>query len=146
MKVGINGATMQPWPLEVQIAKASAAGFEGLEIWRDKVEQYLTEHEMAELVDLLASHHIEPTTMCFVYVGYGSEQQAERVETLRGMVDLAASVGAGSIAVCASRNPPEGASKAKVLRLAAAETRIMAEIAADQGNGCWQVSEMLLAT
>ena len=133
MKVGINGATMQPWPLEVQIAKASAAGFEGLEIWRDKVEQYLTEHEMAELVDLLASHHIEPTTMCFVYVGYGDEKQAERVKTLQEMVDLAAGVGAGSIAVCAARNRPEGASKAGVLRLATAEAKIMAAIAAGQG-------------
>jgi 2-keto-myo-inositol isomerase len=119
--------------LEKQISAASSAGFEGLELWRDKVEEYLAEHEMAELVDLLASHHIEPTTMCFVYVGYGSEQQAERVQTLREMVDLAAGVGAGSIAVCAARNPPEGAPKAEVLRLAAAETRIMAEIAADQG-------------
>lgn len=39
MRVGINGATMHPWPLEVQIAKASSAGFEGLEIWRDKLEE-----------------------------------------------------------------------------------------------------------
>ena len=133
MKVGINGATMNPWPLEVQIAKASSAGFEGLELWRDKVEQYLAEHEMAELVDLLASHHIEPTTLCFVYLGYGDEQQAERVKTLRELVDLTAGVGAGSIAVCASRNPPEGTSKAEVLRLAAAEAKVMAAIAADQG-------------
>ena len=133
MKLGINGATMNPWPLEVRIAKASSAGFEGLELWRDKVEQYLAEHEMAELVDLLASHHIEPTTMCFVYLGYGDEQQSERVKTLQEMVDLAAGVGAGSIAVCASRNPPEGAPKAEVLRLATAEAKIMAAIAADQG-------------
>jgi len=133
LKVGINGATMNPWPLEVQIAKASSAGFEGLELWRDKVEQYLAEHEMAELVDLLASHHIEPTTLCFVYLGYGDEQQAERVKTLRELVDLTAGVGAGSIAVCASRNPPEGTSKAEVLRLAAAEAKVMAAIAADQG-------------
>jgi len=133
MKLGINGATMQPWPLEVRITKASAAGFEGLELWRNKVEQYLTEHEMAELVDLLAAHHIEPTTMCFVYLGYGDEQQAERVKTLQETVDLAAGVGAGSIAVCASRTPPEGTSKAEVLRLATAEAKIMATIAADQG-------------
>jgi sugar phosphate isomerase/epimerase len=131
MKLGINGATMNPWPLEVQIVKASSAGFEGLELWQDKVEQYLAEHEMAELVDLLASHHIEPTTLCFVYLGYGDEQQAERVKTLRELVYLAAGVGAGSIAVCASRNPPEGVSKAEVLRLASAEAKIMSAIAAD---------------
>jgi sugar phosphate isomerase/epimerase len=133
VKLGINGATMYPWSLEAQIAKASSAGFEGLELWRDKVEQYLAGHERAELVDLLASHHIEPTTMCFVYLGYGDEQQAERVKTLQEMVDLAAGVGAGSIAVCASRNPPEGVSKAEVLRLATAEAKIMVAIAADQG-------------
>ena len=133
MKAGINGATMNPWPLEAQIAKASSAGFEGLEIWRDRVEEYLAEHKVGELVDLLASYQIEPTTMCFVYLGYGDEQQAERLETLREMVELAAGVGAGSIAVCAARNPPEGMSKAELLRLATAEAKIMAAIAVDQG-------------
>jgi len=133
MKRGINGATMKPWPLEAQIAAASSAGFEGLEIWRDKVQEYLVEHEMTGLVDLFASHRIEPTTMCFVYLGYGDEQQAERLETLREMVELAAGVGAGSIAVCAARNPPEGVSRAELLHLATAEAKIMAAIAADQG-------------
>jgi len=133
MKLGINGATMKPWPLEAQIAAASSAGFEGLEIWRDKVQEYLVEHEMTGLVDLFASHRIEPTTMCFVYLGYGDEQQAERLETLREMVELAAGVGAGSIAVCAARNPPEGVSRAELLHLATAEAKIMAAIAADQG-------------
>jgi sugar phosphate isomerase/epimerase len=132
MKLGINGATMKPWPLEAQIAAASSAGFEGLEIWRDKVQEYLVEHEMTGLVDLFASHRIEPTTMCFVYLGYGDEQQAERLETLREMVELAAGVGAGSIAVCAARNPPEGVSRAELLHLATAEAKIMAAIAADQ--------------
>ncbi len=133
MKVGINGATMHPWPLEVQIAAASAAGFEGLEIWRDKLEQYLAEHEMAELVDLLASHHIEPAGLCFVYLGYGDGQQAERVKAVREMVRLAAGLGATAIAVCAARNPPAGTPKAELLRLATEEARIMAAIAADQG-------------
>jgi sugar phosphate isomerase/epimerase len=132
MKLGINGATMKPWPLEAQIAAASSAGFEGLEIWRDKVQEYLVEHEMTGLVDLFASHRIEPTTMCFVYLGYGDEQQAERLETLREMVELAAGVGAGSIAVCAARNTPEGVSRAELLHLATAEAKIMAAIAADQ--------------
>jgi sugar phosphate isomerase/epimerase len=68
-----------------------------------------------------------------VYLGYGDEQQDERVKTLQEMVDLAAGVGAGSIAVCASRNPPEGVSKAEVLRLAMAEAKVMAAIATDQG-------------
>jgi 2-keto-myo-inositol isomerase len=131
MKVGINGATMKPWSLEVQITKASSAGFEGLEIWRDKLEQYLAEHEMAELVDLLASHHIEPVGICFLFIGYG-DGQAERVEAMRETVRLAASLGAAAIAVCPAM-PPDGMSKAEALRLATAEVKTLAAIAADQG-------------
>jgi 2-keto-myo-inositol isomerase len=131
MKLGINGATMKPWPLETQIAEASSAGFEGLEIWRDKLEQYLAEHEMAELVDLLASHRIEPVGICFLFIGYGAGQ-AERVEAMRETAHLAADLGAAGIAVCPAM-PPDGMSKAEALRLAAAEVKILATIAADQG-------------
>jgi 2-keto-myo-inositol isomerase len=131
MKVGINGATMKPWPLETQIAAASSAGFEGLEIWRDKLDQYLVEHEMAELVDLLASHPIEPVGICFLFIGYGAGQ-AERVEAMRETAHLAADLGAAGIAVCPAM-PPDGMSKAEALRLAAAEVKILATIAADQG-------------
>jgi len=134
MKVGINGATMKPWPLETQIAKASSAGFEGLEIWRDKLEQYLSEHEMAELVELLASHHIEPVGICFLFIGYGDEQQAERVEAMRETALLAANLGAAAIAVCPAM-PPDGMSKAEALRLATAEVKTLAAVAADQGVG-----------
>jgi len=133
MKLGINGATMNPWPLEKQVAAASSAGFQGIELWRDKVEQYLETHELSELLDFLASHEMEPTGLCFVYVGYGDGQQAERLRVLREMVDLAADIGAGGIAVCAARTLPEGKSKAELLRLAAVEAKLMAAIAADKG-------------
>mgnify|MGYP001107752336 CR=1 FL=1 len=133
MKLGINGATMKPWPLEKQIAAASSAGFQGIELWRDKVEQYLATHELAELADLLASHQLEPTGLCFVYLGYGDGQQAERLRALQEIVELAADVGARGIAVCAARTLPEGTSKAELLRLAAAEAKLMAAIAVDKG-------------
>jgi 2-keto-myo-inositol isomerase len=131
LKVGINGATMKPWPLEAQIAAASSAGFEGLEIWRDKLDQYLAEHEMAELVGLLASYHIEPLGICFLFIGYG-DGQAERVGAMRETALLAAGLGAAGIAVCPAM-PPDGMSKAEALGLATAEVKTLAAIAADQG-------------
>jgi len=37
MKTCINGATMMPHPLEKDIEAAGEAGFQGVEIWRDKL-------------------------------------------------------------------------------------------------------------
>jgi sugar phosphate isomerase/epimerase len=133
MKLGINGANMKPWPLERQIVEASRVGFHGLELWQDKLEEYLAAHEVAELVDLLAAHEIEPTSICFVRVGFGDEQQPDRIQAMQKIVELAAAIGAPAVALVAARNPPPDLPKAEVLRLAGQEARLLAAIAADHG-------------
>ena len=52
MKSCINGATTMPYSLEQDIAAAAQAGFEGLEIWWDKLVTYLDSHSTDDLKEI----------------------------------------------------------------------------------------------
>ena len=56
MKSCINGATTMPYTLEQDIVAAAQTGFEGLEIWWDKLATYLENYSTDELKQLLAEH------------------------------------------------------------------------------------------
>lgn len=64
MKLAINGATTMKYSLEDDIKAASKAGFEGIEIWWDKVVKYLTQHSGTDLLNELKKHHVAPAGIC----------------------------------------------------------------------------------
>lgn len=60
MKLAFNGATTMKASLTTDIAAASAAGFEFLEIWSAKLYDYLKANSAVDLMTLFAKHRIRP--------------------------------------------------------------------------------------
>src|SRR5829696_4677800 len=60
MKIALNGATTMHADLLTDIKAASAAGFDLLEIWSEKLYEFLKAHTPADLKILLAEHNLQP--------------------------------------------------------------------------------------
>jgi 2-keto-myo-inositol isomerase len=60
MKLALNGATTMRADLATDIRAASAAGFDGLEIWASKLRKFLEAGTTAELKSLFAEYRLEP--------------------------------------------------------------------------------------
>jgi 2-keto-myo-inositol isomerase len=59
MKLALNGATTMRAPLVSDIAGASAAKFDCLEIWASKLKDFLKSNSTAQLKDLLNEHGLD---------------------------------------------------------------------------------------
>lgn len=64
MRLCLNGATTMPYSLEEDIVAAARAGFQGIEIWYDKLLQYLESHSLSDLEKLLVKHNLTPIALC----------------------------------------------------------------------------------
>jgi 2-keto-myo-inositol isomerase len=58
MRVALNGATTMKADLVTDIRAARQAGFDLIEIWGAKLEDYLCRHTVGELKELLADHRL----------------------------------------------------------------------------------------
>ncbi len=63
MQLAINGACTMTSDLPTDIAAASAAGFQYLEIWAAKMDQYLKAHSLQELSALFQKHGVKPASI-----------------------------------------------------------------------------------
>lgn len=64
MKISINGATTMPFSLEKDIIAAGKIGFEGIEIWTDKLKNYINNFSIENLKLLLKENNIEVASIC----------------------------------------------------------------------------------
>lgn len=60
MKIALNGATTMRADLATDINAASAAGFDGLEIWAAKLQKFLKSHTTLELKSVLDERQLKP--------------------------------------------------------------------------------------
>lgn len=104
MRSAINGATTMKHTLEEDIRAASAAGFEGIEIWWDKVEPYLKGHQADELKDELEKWKIVPAGICPFLVSPFRDTVKLR-ETYKKALDVAEIIGCGLLTVCPDFRP-----------------------------------------
>jgi sugar phosphate isomerase/epimerase len=126
MKSALNGATTMPYSLVKDIEAASAAGFEGLEIWRDKLRNFLQRESPAALKRRLddaglAAVAIGPLFMkCFT-------NDPEELELLERWAPAAAEIGCNVIVACLDE-PPEDEERTFAVTRAAQAARRWAEI------------------
>jgi len=59
----LNHSTIMTTPLEKAILVAEEAGFEGFDLWRQNLEEYLKKKNVKELVKLFASIKIKPVSL-----------------------------------------------------------------------------------
>jgi len=131
MKSCVNGATTMPYSLEQDIAAAAQAGFEGLEIWWDKLVAFLEKHSTDDLKQLLESSGLIPVSICPLRIWPFRDSEPARQE-FRDAVQLAPQVGCKLLAVCPDFQPAR-LGREEALTIHAKELAVMARLAAENG-------------
>lgn len=131
MKSCLNGATTMPYSLEQDVAAAARAGFEGLEIWWDKLVVYLDKHSPGDLKQLLDSSGVNAAGICPLRIWPFRDSEPARLE-FRDAVQIAPQIGCELLAVCPDFQPAR-LSREEALAIHAKELSDMARLAADNG-------------
>jgi len=104
MRPALNGATCMKHPLAQEIPAAAASGFTGLELWWDKVVDYLKEHSVKELDALLKQSHIHAIGICpFAFSPFRDTEECRR-DIQRGL-EIAADIGCPMLTICSYGRP-----------------------------------------
>ncbi len=131
MKLGINGATTMPYPLEDDIRSAARAGFASIEIWYGKLQSYLREHSIEQLKELIDETKLEVAALCPTGIRAFSGREQSLAE-LRQAAELAQRIGCGTLLACPDVQP-DGMSKSEALAAFAAAAGEAADIADSYG-------------
>ena len=131
MKSCINGATTMPYSLEQDVATAAQAGFDGLEIWWEKLVTYLDKHSTSDLKQLLENSGLTPVSICPLRIWPFRDSEPARQE-FREAIQLAPQIGCNLLAVCPDFQPAR-LSPEEALAIHAKELADMAQLAAENG-------------
>lgn len=132
MQTAINGATTMPYSLEQDIATASAAGFDGIEIWRTKLGTYLETHSPAELAQRLAEAGLKPITICPLTIQTFKQPNDQAHKDLITYAQIAQQINCPVILVCPDA-PAEQMDKEEAFEKAGAETAYCCDLVAEYG-------------
>ena len=131
MKSCVNGATTMPYALDQDIDAAARAGFEGLEIWWDKLVAYLEDHSTDDLKQLLKDNDLTPVGICPLRIWPFRDSEPARQE-FREAVRIAPQIGCNLLAVCPDFQPAR-LTREQALAIHAKELAGMAQLAAEHG-------------
>ena len=119
-----------PYSLEQDVAAAAQAGFEGVEIWWDKLVTYLDSHSTSDLKQLLENSGLIPVSICPLRIWPFRDSEPARRE-FRDAVQLASQIGCKLLAVCPDFQPAR-LSREAALAIHAKELSDMAQHAAEK--------------
>jgi 2-keto-myo-inositol isomerase len=116
MKLALNGATTMRADLATDIRAASAAGFDGLEIWASKLRKFLEAGTTAKLKSLFDEYRLEPYSINSIerITFRNVEAHARLAEECEELCRIASEIGCPYIVVVPSPLP-SGKSRADVI-------------------------------
>lgn len=95
MKLAINQATTMSASFEEDVVAYSAAGFNAVELWLDKVTTFLENHPLRDARKLLTDHGLKPIGACFhfgVMLSEGVERE-KNLEEFRRKLEICQALG-----------------------------------------------------
>lgn len=133
MRTCINGATTMPYSLQDDIASADKAGFDGIEIWKAKLDHYMEDHRKDEVKDLMSSNNLEVSAICAFsgYVWCSETEFVRKTEDAKKYFDIASLVGCESLLICGEA--PRGRDCEEVIEAHVKRLRKLADIGKDYG-------------
>lgn len=133
MKTCINSATTMPYSLEKDIESAGEVGFQGVEIWKDKLDNFLRKKGIGELSKLLSEYDLKVPAICALdgYIWHSDEDFKKRVEYTRQYFEIASKVGCDSLVVVAEGF--ENKSIDEVVRVHASRLERLADVGKSYG-------------
>ena len=108
MKYCINEATTMPTDLVTDVQAYAAAGFQGIELWLDKVDKYLESASLNDAARLLSDHGLVATAACAqgrLLISQGQARQ-EALSAYKHKLHICQALGAPVIIVD-SESPPQ---------------------------------------
>ncbi len=95
--LSMNEVTTYRWPLEEDVRRYIAAGYEGIGVWRPKLSDYGDEHA----VDLIAESGLRVTNLLWAggFTGSDGRTPEESVQDAVQAIRLAGALGAGCLVV-----------------------------------------------
>jgi len=142
MLIGLNGATTMRASLETDIEVASTAGYDLLEIWGAKLDEYLKTHNPEDLAVLLRQANVAPYSINSIErINLRPADDYQRIkEMCHYYSDIAGAIGCPNVVVVPSP-APAGVTKAEIQDNAVAVLDELAGIAG--GCGVQLAFEML---
>jgi len=131
MKTCINEATTMPYSLEEDLVSAGKIGFEGIELWVDKVKKYLESHSVNELKALLENNRVKPASICPFFLNSFGDIDAS-IKNIEWGAKIAVEIGCPVLLVCPDV-PPKELSHSEAIRIASSNARRCAEIVKSYG-------------
>jgi 2-keto-myo-inositol isomerase len=126
MKTCINGATTMPYPLEKDVESAGEAGFQGIEIWKNKLDDFLKTKGTGELRRLLSDYNLGVPAICAFggYIWCSEEEFEKKVEDTERYFEVASKIDCYALIVCS-----EGFNNRSVEEAVAAHAKRLARLA-----------------
>ena len=131
MRSCFNEATTMPNSLENDVIKAAKVGFDGIELWWEKIEKYLQKHSADDLKDLLIKNKIVPVSICPLRIWPFRNSEPARKEFSRA-VDVSSKIGCDLVIVCPDFQPAS-LTREEAMRVHATELKDMAKYAHNFG-------------
>lgn len=93
-----------PYKLEEDIISAASAGFEGVELWWDKIKTYLQNNSLSQLRHLLEENKLAPIGICPLPVSPFRGRDEKREDFLFAL-EVAEAIGCELITICLDFKP-----------------------------------------
>jgi len=102
-----------PYSLEEDIKAAGEAGFDGVELWRAKLDEFLQRGSVQEIIDLLDGYSLDAPSICALggFAWCSETEFKRRLKIAERYLHLASEIGCSSLIVCGEdpgdRSPEE---------------------------------------
>lgn len=106
MKLAYHGATSMKSSLEVDIQATQRAGFQALEIWAAKIDDYLESHSVTDMKSLLDEHGVEPVSLSSIeFIGFQGNEFSKIKDRCAELCAIAEAIGCPTLALVPSPTP-----------------------------------------
>lgn len=131
MLLGFNGATTMKSDLPGDILAAGKAGFQGLEIWAEKMDRYLKDHTVSDLRALFDNHRVRPVSVNSIeFITFRSPMEYQEIkDRCQELCEISRQLGCDKIVVVPSPLPEKGARIREIRSESVRVLKDMAEIA-----------------
>ena len=106
MRLAFHSATSMGADLATDVAVSAQAGYKALEVWATKIDAYLADHSLVDLVDLFRGHRVEPATINSIeFIAFrGTEYELIRTRC-QALCAIAQAMGCSTVVVVPSPTP-----------------------------------------
>lgn len=112
MRLAYHGATSMNSDLVTDVKASVHAGFKALEIWADKVDDYLKDHTLAQVKDLFDANQLEPASISSIeFIAFRGGEFTQIKDRCRELCSIAEYLGGATLVVVPSPTPklqPQG--------------------------------------